>query len=110
MIEKIKEGDIEAAALVANVDAALLPLMRTAGISTGDVAAQAFSGFDWTAADTKARIRQIKAWLKLEITYAPDSVDFDALANDALPINDEEWGSNRQIDPIQHRAIVQGFA
>ena len=50
MIEKLKRSDIEAAALVA--DAALLPLMRIAGISTGDVAAQAFSGFDWAAADT----------------------------------------------------------
>ena len=49
MIEKLKRSDIEAAALVA--DAALLPLMRIAGISTGDVAAQAFSGFDWAAAD-----------------------------------------------------------
>jgi hypothetical protein len=51
MIEKLKRSDIEAAALVADVDAALLPLMRIVGISTGDVAAQAFSGFDWAAAD-----------------------------------------------------------
>jgi hypothetical protein len=71
VIEKIKESDIEAAARVANVDAALLPLMRAAGISTGDVAAQAFSGFDWAAADTVARIQQINAWLKLEKIYAP---------------------------------------
>jgi hypothetical protein len=28
MIEKIKDSDIEAAALVADIDAALLPLMR----------------------------------------------------------------------------------
>jgi hypothetical protein len=109
MMEKIMESDIEAAALAADVDAALLPLMRTAGISTGDVAAQAFSGFDWATADAKARIQQINAWLKLEKLYAPDTVDFDALAKDALPIQvfpdppherdgGDDWGSKRQID------------
>ena len=98
MIEKIKDSDIEAAARIADVDAALLPLMRTAGIATGDVAAQAFSGFDWTAADRMARVHQVRKWLKLEITYAPDSVDFDALAKNALPLDDAEWGSKRQID------------
>jgi hypothetical protein len=29
---------------------------------------------------------------------APDSFDFDALAKEALPHNDDEWGSERQID------------
>jgi hypothetical protein len=79
MIEKIKDSDIEAAALVA-------------------LAAQAFSGFDWAAADKRARVNQLRRWLKLEITYAPDSVDFDALARDALPLNNAEWGCQRQID------------
>jgi len=62
----VKDSDVEAAALVDDLDAALLPLMNIANVSDGGVASMVFSGFDWSAATTDQRVRQLHHWLKTE--------------------------------------------
>jgi len=65
-ITNIKMDDIGRASQNNDLDAALRPLMDIAGITTGDVAAQVFSGFDWQNADQWARVQQLAAWIRAE--------------------------------------------
>lgn len=68
----IKDNDIEAAALIDDIDVAVKSLQDIEGITTGDIAGICFSGFDWASQSTDARVRQIHAWLKSEAAYEQD--------------------------------------
>jgi hypothetical protein len=70
-VASIKDNDIEAAALIDDIDVAVKS-QDIAGITTGDVAGICFSGFDWASQSTDARVHQIHAWLKSEAAYEHD--------------------------------------
>lgn len=60
---------LNAAALVADLDAALQPLMAAAGVTDGDVAGQFFAceaGEQWPAACSAKRIGWLVQWLLAE--------------------------------------------
>ena len=65
-VTAVKDNDVEEAALIDDIDAAILKLQNIAGINDGGIAAQCFSGFDWTNADTAARVHQLHYWLRVE--------------------------------------------
>lgn len=72
MVEAVKDSDIEAAALIDDLDAAVLSLMEIAGIDDGGVAAHCFSGFEWETADAHERVTQLHHWLRTERRYAEE--------------------------------------
>lgn len=54
---------------MSDVDDALASIMTVRGIESGDVAAQVFSGFDWTAASRTERAAAVTRWLNAEEMY-----------------------------------------
>jgi hypothetical protein len=52
-----------------DLDAALKQLMDIAGVTTGDVAAQVFSGFDWAGADQWSRVERLARWIRAEKAF-----------------------------------------
>jgi len=65
-LRNIKESHIATAITTDDLDAALAPLQRLAGITEGDVAGVEFSGFDWKAATPSERYWRIRHWLAAE--------------------------------------------
>jgi class 3 adenylate cyclase len=65
---------IVAAADTEDMDEAIASIQQRIGVKTGDVAAAAFSGFDWAQGTPYERIIAIQNWLKLERLYAAEPV------------------------------------
>lgn len=57
---------IAEAAKIADVDEALRHVMEPNGITTGDIAAVVFSGFDWDTATIAEREKRLRDWLRTE--------------------------------------------
>ena len=76
-LDNIQQSDLADAAIIDDVDKALAPLQAIANIETGDVAAQVFSGFDWTTASYDERLAQLRSWVRIERLYAHDDEDDD---------------------------------
>lgn len=67
-IDLVKDSDIEEAAQIDDLDAALLPMMNLAGITDGGIAGMVFSDtlFDWETADMAAREGKLRQWVMAE--------------------------------------------
>ncbi len=65
-MNKIKLDHIGEASLKHDADTALHLLMTIAGITSGDVAAQVFSGFQWDLEDQWTRVQKIAEWIRAE--------------------------------------------
>jgi hypothetical protein len=61
---------IAAAAKIADIDEAILSVMKPNSITTGDVAGVMFSGFDWETATIKEREQKLRDWLRCELQGA----------------------------------------
>jgi hypothetical protein len=65
-ISKITDADVEGAACVDDLDAAIRPLMDKAGITTGDIAGICFSDVKWGELGVLGRLEAIGNWLAHE--------------------------------------------
>lgn len=82
-----------------DIDVALEPIAKLfTQITAGDCAAQMFSGFEWADATPQERHAQIAEWLRMEAMCLNwDLPHLETLAKEARCINDDDWGSDRQI-------------
>lgn len=69
-ITRITDAEVEGAALVDDLDAAIRPLMDKAGITTGDVAGMCFSGVEWSDLGVLGRLEAIGNWLAHEDAFS----------------------------------------
>lgn len=68
------EGLILAAGEVADLDAAIRPIMDRCGIKDGDTAAFYFSGLQWPDLSARDRVRLVRVWLDTELARADDDL------------------------------------
>ena len=69
-ISRITDDEVEGAACVNDLDAAIKPLMDKAGIETGDLAGIIFAAVEWDKLGFYGRLDAIGNWLAHEDAYA----------------------------------------
>jgi hypothetical protein len=71
-VKNITFGDVLASAAIDDIDAALLPLMKIAGIDDGGIAGIVFSGGEaesWPQESMRSRAAMLCHWMAVEYSY-----------------------------------------
>src|SRR5580765_55522 len=72
-LSKITDQDIETASKVDDLDAALVPMMDKAGITSGDVAGMVLDHEEWSKTDAPFRVDMLRKWIRTESLYLHQS-------------------------------------
>jgi hypothetical protein len=68
-MRSIRHNDVLTAMLMNTLDEACAYLQHKGGITSGDVAAQVFAGFDWQCADLTTREAMLRKYIAAEQVY-----------------------------------------